>query len=403
MSATPAVYNAAMKEGWTQETLENQLIGGSAVLEKVENSGKKHLQGKKAITAVKVGRNGGITVLPSGGGNLNDAGSQQQIQAEWYLSHQFQTISIDSETIDTTTGAQAIVNVVDTEIEGALEDMRFNLSRQVYGSGDSLIAQCGTTTATTVVNVNSTSGQNAIKRGWIFKGMSVDIGTTADETAIASNRTVTAVDPTNYTFTITGAAVTTTSSHYVSVRGSRDGTTGYELGGFGKIISTTSTLGAIDPAVYTEWQGSVDSTSASLAVGTIENLEQQIYEKGGEDTDMMVLSPKQKNRFYQQLSPQVRYASDTKISSGGWKSVMYDNKELVMDRHCPDEQVILGAWKNLEIVTAGQPTWQNDQTGGNELVWQQGTTRYVAMLRYRLNLITNKRRSFARCTALTAS
>lgn len=401
MSATPAAYNAALMEGFTQKTLEDQILGVSEVFKKIENTGSKHRQGKRALTSVKVGRNGGSTTLPSGGGTLNDAGHQQMAQAEWYFTNQFYQISIDSETIDLTDGAESIVDVVDTEVTGATDDMGFTLSRQFYSAGDSLIAQCGTTTASATVVVTSTSGQNAIKRGWIFPGMSVDIGTTADEKAIAANQEVLSVDRTNFTFTIP-TAVTTTSSHYVSVKDARDGTDAYELGGLKKVVSASSTLGGLSPSVYADWQAaSVDSSTTALSIDAVEQLEEAIVQTGAKKPNMVVTSTTQARKFYNLVAPQVHFASDKGIDAGSWDTARYNGKEIVADPHCPKEDFYLLNTDNLFLVTAGKPKWQNSDTGGDILTWSQGTSRFVAALRYRIQLGANQRRSFAKLSALT--
>jgi hypothetical protein len=138
------------------------------------------------------------------------------------------------------TGAQmqAVVAAKDLEIKGAIGNVSRQCSRQLVNNGDGLIAQCTTGGASTTINLlpqaSGGLGYDAIVSGWLYPGLPVDIGTTADSDSLATGSVITDVseDATAPTITI-GSSVTTTSSHYVSIANPNSATaTNPELNGF---------------------------------------------------------------------------------------------------------------------------------------------------------------------------
>ena len=101
--------------------------------------------------------------------------------------------------------------------------------------------------------------------------MVVDIGTVAAPTTVASSRTITAVDESAKTVTISGATVTTSSSHFIfrAGAGGASSNTGQpndgqiELTGVQTIVSDSSVLHTIDPSSQPKWKAYVNSNSGT--------------------------------------------------------------------------------------------------------------------------------------------
>jgi hypothetical protein len=55
-----------------------------------------------------------------------------------------------------------------------------------------------------------------------------------------------------------------------------------------------------------------------------------------------------------------------------------------------------GQLEHLFILALDRPYWQSKVTGGDTLVWSQGTDSYVGKISYRINLGTNRRQAFSR-------
>ena len=264
MAADLTSVDAALRETWTENRLAEQLYQENPFLARIKRLNNTQV-GQQAVTPIHTGRNWGYTALPAAGGTLNSAGQQELKQATWQYTHHHVQVKIQGSAIDGTRGdALSVAQVVDMEVEGALTDLNRQLTRQLFMDGNALVAQCGTTTASTTVVLNATSGFNALERGWLGIGAAVDIGTTASEATIADGVSITAVNESSSspTITISGAAVSTTSSHYVSFKNARSGSTSYEMNGLGNVVSTSADLGGLSVAAVPSWASPlVDSTT----------------------------------------------------------------------------------------------------------------------------------------------
>lgn len=402
MAATLTAYNDALKRIWTQEQLEEQIYQDTPLLSKIEKL-TRHKVGEVARVPLHVSRNGGYTALPAGGGNLNTAGNQGISKAQYNYTNHHQQIAIQGDAIDgTSSNALSVAEVIDTEVKGALTDLKRQLQRQLFLNGDALIAQCRTSDSNNV-DLNTTSGRNAIDRGWLFVGQPVDVGTTGTEDSIVNGSTITAVDSSLYAFTVAAGNITTeTTSEYVSQKDARDGTTSYEMNGLQNLVDTGSDFAGLTVAGEPTWAAAgEDSTSQALTLSLMLQQDQKIHQKTGSKADFVVTGLKQERKFYELLQQQVRYSSDSGLNAGNQENVKWKGMEFICDPDCQDEYMYFGKLKHLFIVAIDKPYWQNKITGGNILDWVQGTDAYGAKLSYRLNLATNRRNAFTKLSALT--
>lgn len=400
MAATLTAYNDALKRVYTQDRLESQLYQENPFLDKLGKSSRVSI-GEVARVPLHVSRNGGFTVLPGAGGNLNAAGEQGISKAEYSYTHQHQQIQIQGSVLDQASGnANTVADVLETEVSGALNDLRKQITRQLFQDGSAKIVACGTTSSSTTVTLNSTEGVEALERGWLFPGQVVDIGTSASEASIADAKTITAVSESTPSITISGSAVSTSSSNYVSIANARSGATSYEANGLRGLVSTSASFGGIDPATYSWWKAAnVDSSTTTLSLEAMLTQEQKINQRGAQ-ADFVLTGLKQSRKFYQLLQNQVRFASDTSLSAGAQDVPKWNGLEIHRHPDCYDEDMYFGSFKNLFVVATAKPSWQSDVTGGEILSWIQGTDSYGAKLTYRFNLGTNRRNAFARLGAL---
>lgn len=402
MSADLTAYNDALKQTWTSDKIEKQFYDGNKTLEKIEKTPRYHV-GKEALTPLHLNRTGGYSVVPSSGSSaLNAATSVGLDQASWTYSHHHAQVKIEGAAIDQTDGkAVSVANVIDTEMSSATSVVKKQLSRQLFGNGDALIAQCTTTSSANEVELLSTGdGYDAIVRRHLHKGLYVDLGTTADEDSVAGDRLITAVEKNASTpsITIDGATVSTSSTTYVSIANARAGTTSYEMNGLRNIISQSASLGGITAAG--EWQAAaVDSTTTDLSLGKLLDMQEAIQQETGEFVDNCITSYKQQRRFYDLLQTQVRFPSDT-LGAGSTDTVTWNNMKVTPDVDCPNRLWAFLNIKDLLIVKKKDPYWQSDITGGQPLEWIQGTTAFGGMLTYRMQLACKRRNSHGLFTAL---
>lgn len=401
--STLAAYNDALKRIYTQDFLEEQLYNENPFLEKIEKT-KRFRVGETARVPLHVSRNGGYTTLPDVGGNLNAAGNQGISKAQFNYTNHHQQIAIQGSAIDgTADNSLSVANVLDTEVKGALTDLRRQLTRQLFLDGSGRIAQCKASSSNNV-DLNATSGGNAIERGWLFVGAKVNVGTTGDPDSIASG-TITAVDEANSAFTLSSGNVTGEgATHYVTYQGSlsADGSVSYEMNGLGNLVSDSAVFGGLDPATQNVWKAANrDDSSQALSLSLLLQQSQKIQQKSGDEPDFFLTGLKQSRKFYELLQQQVRYSSDTSLAAGSQGTPKWNGMEIHRHPDCQNEVAYFGIFKHLFIVAIDKPYWQNKVTGGQILDWVQGTDSYGAKLSYRIQLATNRRNVFARLGGLT--
>ncbi len=168
----------------------------------------------------------------------------------------------------------AFVDATDKELQGNKNDLLRDLSRQLWGTSNGVIATCGTTSSSTTVQLLAASTSAVqMRQVWFDGGMVVDIGTVASPTAVATGRTVTGFDEVNKTITISGAAVSTTSgTHFVFRTGNggasnNSGSFGdgqVEVTGMQTIVSNTTTLHTVTVASEPQWKARVFGNSGTL-------------------------------------------------------------------------------------------------------------------------------------------
>lgn len=268
MPATLSTVDAILKDDY-KEYLDN-LNEANFILSQVETR-KDTVQGRIARHAVHLGRSSGVGARAEGG-TLPTAANQSYATVPVPVRYVYGRIQLSGPTIkQAVTDRGAFIDALDAEMEGIKKDAMKDVNRQLWGTSNGVIAQCGTTSSSTTVVLASTTGSTALRQLFFDGGMVVDIGTVASPTTVASARTITSVDETNKTIAISGAAVTTSSSHYVfrSGAGGASSNTGQpgdgqvELTGLQTIVDDTAILHTINPSSQPKWKSYVNSNSGT--------------------------------------------------------------------------------------------------------------------------------------------
>ena len=268
MPATLSTVDAILKDDY-KEYLDN-LNEANFILSQVETR-KDTVQGRIARHAVHLGRSSGVGARAEGG-TLPTAANQSYATVPVPVRYVYGRIQLSGPTIkQAVTDRGAFIDALDAEMEGIKKDAMKDVNRQLWGTSNGVIAQCGTTSAATTVVLASTTGSTALRQLFFDGGMVVDIGTVAAPTTVASARTITSVDETNKTIAISGAAVTTSSLHFVfrSGAGGASSNTGQpgdgqvELTGLQTMVDDTAVLHTIDPSSQPKWKSYVNSNSGT--------------------------------------------------------------------------------------------------------------------------------------------
>jgi hypothetical protein len=268
MPASLSTVDAILKDDY-KDFIE-QLNDAMFLISQVETR-KDTVQGRIARHAIHLGRSSGVGARGENG-TLPTAGNQAYATVPVPVRYVYGRIQLSGPTIrQAVTDRGAFVDALDAEMMGIRQDAMKDVNRQLWGTSNGVIAQCGTTTSATTVVLASTTGTTALRQLYFDGGMVVDIGTVASPTAVASARTVTSVDTTNKTIAISGAAVTTSSSHFVfrTGAGGASSNTGQpgdgqiELTGVQTIVSDSAVLHTINPSTQPNWKAYVNSNSGT--------------------------------------------------------------------------------------------------------------------------------------------
>ena len=391
-------YSEILKDVWTQDRLEKQFYDQNILLDQIEKTSKYRV-GKVAKVPVHLDRSGGYTIVPAAGTDtLNSADSQKVGVAEFnHTRHWFQ-VQIDTNAITSSEGPLAVASAMDAEVSGAIENTRHQVAAQAFGNGTGNLARCGTTSNSTTVNL--ASGDTwALQRGYLYPGLTIDIGTTADEDSQSASNRITAVDLDNNTITV-ATAVTTTSSHYISIANSRSGSTFYGMNGLNNIIGTGAFGGLTDE----RWQSfAIDSPASAedLSLEKLLDTQRKIFQQRGGRPDWNLTSPLQQQLFYLLLQSQARFSGDSGIGAGNDTGAKWAGMTIDAQPDCPDDSWFMLTKKHLFMVRTDRPYWVTQKYGGSILEWKQGTTNLVGALEYYAQLATNRRSAHGKLTNLS--
>lgn len=388
--------------GPVAEQLNNEVLLLSRL-----NSRSEDLVGKRAYVPLHVSRSGGIGARAESA-TLPTAGNQDYDKAVYDLKYLYGRVQVTGPSMAKTKNeAGAFLQALKSELDGIRNDLQKDLARQVYGDGTALIVQCGTTTTSTTIVLNTAAGQEAIRKGQLYPGMIVDIGTTADVNTIADARTITAVDYTNATITVSGATVSTTSSHYVSRSGSAvdgaaaaTGSRSSEVDGLKRIVSTSATaFGEIDPSTKTWWDNKRIAVGGAIDLDTLQKGMNLIRLEGGTPT-VMITSLGVQREVYGLLAADVQYIEPESLSyAAGFKALSYAGMPIISDIDAPYGNLYMLDESTLKVFS--DQDWHFLDADGQTLRQVANMDAFEAIMTRYMNLGATKRNNHVVLSGIT--
>lgn len=279
---------------------------------------------QEAVFPVHVQRNSGIGMVADGG-TLRTPGNQKSTKARVPLRTHTGRVRFTMQTIKAMrTDKGAFERAATSETKRIVNDLRTDRNRQLFGTSDGVIATTGTTTASTTVVLAAAT--TAVQLRHLSVGMKVDIGTVAAPTTIASDREITAIDTTAKTITISGAAVTTSSSHRVFRAGNGGAIGGVgqvELTGLRTIVSNTGTLHSVDPTTFPVWKAHVSAnggTNRSITENLLEGAMDEVDIASDHEIDLVLTSHGVMRAYSSVLTSNKRFVNTNELK-GGFKGL----------------------------------------------------------------------------------
>lgn len=394
------------KEAWSSQEVAKQFYDENPLLAKFRAI-KGTVMGTQVQVPVYAYLPGGYASTDAAGGAIQDTNPAATTKAAYTLVYHWFQMGVETGALNqTASNAQAVVSAKNIEMEGAVSAVSRQCSRQLASDGTGFIAAVTAAgPATTFTLTASGNGPNALERGWLWPGLTVDIGTVSDSDASASGVKISSVDEVNGTITIPSSTVA--GSSFVSIANPNSATlTNPELNGLPNIVGT-GTLGGINPATAGNeyWQSYVDSATTVMSLDLILNLRRKVKMKVGQrGGDTLALGLKQEQALYLLLQNQVRYGSDGNLSAGAVSSVSWSDLNILAVNDLLDKHAFVLTMSDFIRATGDitEPTWVSDLEGaGGDLRWRQGNTNFVNALVFPFQTGVQRRNSHAAASALT--
>ena len=426
MSTSALTIAGAIKDAWTDTELQKQFEDKNSPLSALETV-RGTMIGTQAQVPILAGRAGSYTSVGAAGGALNPATGQPVNQAVYTMPYSWFQVELETSALVQAGGAaQSIVSAKLLEVEGAVENTRHQISRQIVTNGDSIVAAVGTAAAGVTIPLVAKAaegalyGYSALRRGWLPSGTStgqyVDIGTTSDTDALTTDLTqIVGYTPSPTAPTITLSATTTGAStsgtHFVYIRNPNSTTAANpELNGLRQLVSGGA-FGGLNPATSgQEWwaAASRDTTTTTFSLDMALGLQANIMQNGASLDGLEIwTSFRQQQNFYALLQQKVQFPGEMNMQAGDvtkpkWNGIslrvfpdILDSDWFMINR--PDLIKVVG---NID-----KPTWASDLAGHSDgksgMPWRQGYTSFVDAVVYPVNFGARRRNTMAGATALT--
>ena len=346
MGLTRTTADAALKEDY-EPGIRSQINDSNVILAQVEK-GDVDQEGRRAVLSLHVGRNVG-TGARAEGGTLPTAGNQQYAEQRVPLYYNYGRIQITGPVMRAMKSDSAsFTRAVDSETKGIVADLKRDYNRQIFGTSNGVVAQCGTTNTATEIVLASDTPLSVMRQFEI--GRVVDIGTVANPVAIANSVSITAVNRSTKTITVSGSNVSTTGSHYVfweDAGGAIGGVGQKEITGLRSIVDSSGALHNVDPSTVPVWAATEDAnggTNRAPSDTLFERVLDTVEIESGEMPNLIVTTHGIVRSYANGLKDQKRF-SNTLDLKGGFKAVSVATASgelgMVSDRDCPAETAFL--------------------------------------------------------------
>jgi hypothetical protein len=314
-----------------------QLNNEVELLSRLEKVKDFQMVGNQVVVPLHTNRSGGIGSRTESGGNpprLPDAGNQTWARAVYDLTYHYGRIQVSGAAMAKTKAqVGSFLDVLKSEMDFLKNDLRKDLARQVWGpsdgnttGGNGRIVTCGSTSSSSTVVLNSAE---PLRKGHLYVGMRVDIGTAGSPTSLINGEAITAVNVATPSITVT-TAITTTTSNFVC----RAGNAGNEINNLQTVIAdAANTFGGINAASAGNeyWDNNRDLTATTLSLDRLQQMWNTIRVKGNKTPSILLTTPAGQRIYYNLLQSQVRYTEPLKIKSGYDKEALAFNNSVLID------------------------------------------------------------------------
>jgi hypothetical protein len=379
------------------EQLNNEVL----FLQRLEPRSQE-LVGNQAVVPLHKNRTGGIgsrgetDALPS-------AGNQGYARAVYDLKLHYGRVRVTGLAMaKTASEAGAFLQALKGELDGIRNDLKKDIARQTYGDGSGKVGAAAST-ANGAQTVTLTSDE-PLRKGQIYIGMRIDIGTTANPTSILNGATgpseVTDVNIAAKTVTVNTGTIgaTTAGTHFIFRQGNLTGSTVNEMIGLQGLVTDTGTgvVGGIDSSAAgnSYWQNPAAASFGATLDAVPANGQDAIVigfntvNINGGTVSLLVGSFGIQRQVFKILQPKVQYIEPLNLK-GGFKALEFMGQPLVADLDAPFGKLYLLDERFMKVFATSD--WHFLDEDGHVLKWVSGFDAWEAVLARYMNLGISRR------------
>lgn len=292
---------------------------------------------------------------------------------------------------------QAFARVIDQETSGLKNDLMQDLNRQIYGTHTgtlSTLTGAVTTSATTIVVANARKFR---------RNMRVDMIDISDSNAVIRTLTVTAVNKSTNTLTVSGATGSAAgASGDLLVQ---SGSLNKEIYGFDEIVQSSGALYGVTDDV---WTSTVTNLGGALTEGAMVKLVNDIEDNGGGQPTVGFTTSGVYRSYFNLLS-QMRSIVNTQEFSGGFKGLSFiaggSEIPIIQDTDATPGTIYFMNEGHLTFYRAKEWDWLDRDGSMWKQVQTSGGTRdaWKAYMVQRHQLGTDRRNTHGKLTGITES
>lgn len=377
-------------QGDVVEQLNNEVL----ITQRIERE-SENFSGNQVVLSVHKQRSAGVFAR---GENVQfaNAGAQLYAKPTYDIKALYGRLRITGlGRVKTATQAGAFLKVLEGEINGLRNDLKMDVARQLYGLGTGQICS-GNAAASTTVDIRPVAGGSTntgepLRKGEIYVGMIIDIGTLANPVSQGSALDVTNVDLVNNQITVSSAVTVTSGTHFIFRSGNAVASSvSYEVSGLQQLLPTAAnTFGGIDASAAgnSYWDNQRVNAAGALTLDRLTQSFNTVKVAGG-DVSAMIASPGIQRALFNLLQSQVRYVEPMNLH-GGFTALDYMGQPFIADRQAPFGKVFFLDERWLKLYDVGDWAWLDED--GNVLKWVIGFDAWEAVLARYMNLGTNRR------------
>lgn len=125
------------------------------------------------------------------------------------------------------------------------------------------------------------------------------------------------------------------------------GTNAKAIGGLRLIVATSSTVGGISQTTYSWWRSQLDTSTTTTTIAAMQAIDNNCS-IGNDGPSVITTTRTLYNSYYALLQPQQRF-QDTETAKGGFTSLMFNGKPVIVDNDCPANHMFFLNEKYLHL------------------------------------------------------